>query len=830
MTGSLFTSAIIIAATVFSTPLLQFERARPQLQLRITAETGLGSYVRPEHWTMVRITLFGAEQPFSGSVEVRSTAREVEEIFTQSVDVGAGATRRLSLAVPGDSNSFDVVVRDAAGTIVAGAAPVVRKLTEDERLVVVVSDPPDALNSIGGLANAFGSTALAAVDLSDLPDRGPLLDAADVLIFRAVDTSELSAEQVRAIQSWVNAGGHLILVGGPSAGLTYAGLTTLAPATPADQTFAAAQPLAAFAAPNSLDAIPIAPSASMPAVTLTRLREDAETLVAAPETPLIVHRRIGQGSVDMLAFDPALAPLRGWPGTLAALLTLLGGHPHDSGLGAHLNFEAARITAGNLPAANIPSPLVVLVWLSLYLITLGPLNLFVLRRIRRLHFAWVTLPGITAAFIAAPLLSGLELSGNVPIAQRLTLRISHAGGDVPREISLIGAWSQRPSLHTLTTGNALVREISSERPMDAPSIDRFAFEQNSAVRTSTLELGIRTRALTAQADGVADSDIVAAAAYSPAAGASQTEDRMLATITNRSAAPLRDCTLLAGRNYRALGDIQPNQTIDAAVPLHTAHPQIHLRMRSTSLRSPDYAGRYYGSAMQVSPPESSPAADEPAPFDLNGAPLTAALVDWMNYDDDRQRKEARNGLIADFFDRDYTLPGALLSCWSDSAPAGPSLVAATTDQTLSLWQLSPRPFLIDAPQTIPADLFTIDLVDSNDRAAIERTGLQLAPGAHLLRLQPWLPLRRTQSVRATLALDLRLTPEERTDVDAEASTAAWNWRHGRFEEIAPTIADLGSLPPLADDYVSAEGGIRLRLAVRGGRVTIVRAAPTVTYK
>lgn len=806
------------------------ERQSTQNLPQMTVEAGIGSYVRVDKWTSLYVTLTSPGTPISGVLTVRNSARAVEEEYSQPVNVGSGASRRFTLQVPGDSSSFEVVLRDDNGAVIATATPIVRQLKASERLIVSISDPPDALNALGALRTAFGDAAITAMSLSDLPTHGAELDAADVLAFRAVDTADLSSAQVRAIQSWVQAGGHLLLFGGPSAALAHAGLADLAPASPAAQILAPVQQLATFSAATSLTDIPLAPAALAPAVVLRQLRSDAEVLAATAQTPLIVRRRLGRGIVDMLAVDPALAPLRSWPGMLQVFQTLLSSRVNHTGAAVHISTDAAQAAATNMPAAQIPSPLAVLAWITLYTLILGPLNLFILRRLRRLHLAWVTLPAITLTFSFTTLLAGVQFNGNTPIVQRLTLRFGHAGEAVARDVTLVSVWVQQTSQLRMKTAGALIREVSAPRSIDAPTFEQISIISGNDGNITGLQLGTRARTLIAYTDVDAPAPTVDAS-FVAAADISDPTAYMLTSLTNRTNSSFEDCTLLAGRNYRALGNLPPGRTVEAAVPLRTAHPQVQYTDYSVgSPRTQTFAGRYYGSATETSPPESDAVNDEPAPLDLNGAPLTDALVNWANYGDNRQRKEARNGLIMSLLDRSHTMPGAVLGCWSDDPSSVPAITdAAETNQTLSLWHLSLQPYLIDRPQMVPADVYELEVANSSSSAAFTHDGLSLAPGEHILRLQPWLSMRRANNIRASLRLDLRLTSEQRTDIDATAAVAAWNWRLSRFVEIAPDTSTLQNITALSDDFVSADGGIHLRISARGGRITVVRAVPTIMF-
>ena len=820
----LLAAALCVCACL--TPLLP-AHAGPAAQraVRLSAEIGFDSYVRTERWTELRLTIENAGPAFSGSAEVRSAARVVEEVFLRPLTVGENATRRATLTLPGDLDSYEVLLRDAAGAVVASATPNVRRLDDRDRLIVVVSDPPDALNFLGALPAPFadgGSSLVAPSSITDLPALGPALDAADVIVFRAVDTSALGADQVRALRSWVLAGGHLVLVGGPSAAATHAGLNDLAPAAPGAPLFVPLPSLAAFARADAL-------AAPAPATTLTALHAEADVLAAAPQSPLVVRRRIGSGVVDALAFDPALEPLRSWPGTLPLLHRLLRARPSATGGALRIvNADDAVAAATSMPAPDIPSPLTALAWLAAYALVLGPLNLFALRKLKRLQLAWITAPAITVVFVVTALVGGVPFIGNPPLMQRLTVRLAHAGEPTARTAALIGLWSPRAAPHTVAAQSTALRELAARRTGDEPIIDAVAVAD--AIGIPNLTLGVRPRALFVQGD-----DDAPAALFGSAEFVADASPYVQATLTNRAANDLRDCTLLIGRDYHAIGDIPAGATVQAQATLYVDHPQLAFGMTDDAQRAASpYDGKRVGALTDASPARSDRAPAEPAPFDRNGAPPVDALANWIDYRGNRQRHEARVGLLLALLDQQRgafgDAPGAAVACWSDEPIVDATIAGALAfDQTLTLHRLPAAPHVVDRPQTLPADLYALALVGATSRIASARDGLTLTPGEHELSFEPWIPVRRTSAVRASAAVALRIEAEQRTDVRATATISAWNWANARFDEIAPDLAALDRLPTLGDDYLSPTGELRLLLRVTGGRITVQRAAPTVRF-
>jgi hypothetical protein len=111
-----------------------------------------------------------------------------------------------------------------------------RSIQPTDQLYVVVTQSPsgsvDLSNVTVGGYRAFQANWLIA----DIPERGPALDAVNLMLFSDVDTGTLTSAQVQAIADWVAHGGHLIVTGGQNWEATSAGLKDLLPLVPTGST------------------------------------------------------------------------------------------------------------------------------------------------------------------------------------------------------------------------------------------------------------------------------------------------------------------------------------------------------------------------------------------------------------------------------------------------------------------------------------------------------------------------------------------------------------------------------------------------------------------
>jgi hypothetical protein len=826
---------MFVAFLVFGGALPGVSRSHAQTRPNVlmTAEAGFASYTKTVGWVQLRVSLENAGEAFEGTLVVSNTINGLTQFFETPVALGRGASRLSTLYIPAQSDSFDIRLRSADIDIVT-VTPVLRKLTPLDRLIVTVSDPLDGWNFLGDSAVPYGgSSAIAQVTLSALPDRAAAYESVDVMIFNAVDTAALSERQRTAIRAWALSGGHLIVSGGPGAQLAASGFGDVLPAKTSraliNSGFGAT---AALIAPNSIERAAEPISGTAPMVALTDLTTGASVLANNNETPLIVRRPFGRGTVDQLAFDPTLAPMRDWPGNAQLFEALFQGRINAANP-IDLPEERRPISdaAAALPAPDIPSALSIFVLLALYVLLVGPVNFLVLRLIKRPHLAYVTLPVLTLLFTLVGITAGLRVRGFSTQLNRLAVFTGDIGSNAARMDGIIGIYAPRTARVETSLAGALGQQVSigdDAQPLsESPTI---MMGEDTRIRNIALD-GSGVKALHIQGANTDAGLARARATYRPPARAGD-PGKIDIRAENISSEPLNACVALAGKDYQAIGDIAPGASADATLNMHVGHAQPGMNWRGLEiLKSAFFGGRYYNLNGR-STRSSEPFSPGDYPFDLNGPFDMHALVNWHNFGADTVLRDARTGLVASLLGFEYVSPGLTLACWRDNMGTGNSVTiedAVAADEHLYLWRVPVQPFLADFPQTLPPDVFVWDLVDSTSSAAFTSQGLTLTPGDHVIAVSPWFNMR-LNGTNARVTPNLVLLQELGTGPMTGVALDIFDWKKGEFVAVAADGTIEGNAPistGLSGDYVSSSGDVRYRIRVRETLAILSRVATTV---
>jgi hypothetical protein len=769
------------------------------------AEAAFGGLVKYGEWLPMWVSLENSGADLEAEVQVTLVGSLGATTFAAPVSLPMGSRKRLPVYVLPNNYSHELEVNlVAAGEVLLSNKVPIHPQSNRRFLVGLVAPERGALTLLSAASLSGQDRPKELVDLApvDLPERVEGLRSFDLLVLNDVDTSSLSPEQAAALETWVRDGGRLVIGGGAGAQRTAAGLpATLLPLSPQGMKEVDALPaLAVFAA---ADAIRV----PGPFVVATGAPREGRTLAELEDLPLLRERAVGDGAVDFVALDLAVTPFDAWTGTAAFWEQLIGpGAAYPEWLPTDMSARQMQASSmsyavTNLPSLDLPSVRWVGLLLVLYVILVGPANYLVLRRRKRLHWAWLTIPLLTIAFSAGAFGVGYALRGTGLILNRIAVVEARTDGTASVQ-SYLGLFSPAQQAYDIEVeGGGLLAPLNPDydpwgmRPV-LPSSTGGAAASNSVIFLQgepgrIRGLGVNQFSMATFVTEGTWSD------FGRITGDLRLEgDELVGTIYNETARTLLDAVLVLEDRFVHLGDLAPASETPVTMSLSgladgRVGPSLGYRLFEEQLTQAGIGG----------PPSREVQLKQSLVdrlFDQNGRPTFVASTRGQSRGNASQTIE--------------------LLAWLQAAPPDVQVAGRTLDQqTLALLHLPLAYRLPDhGPVSLPPGIIPGVLLQTPDQGGLcgpDTTSVWIERGDALLEFQVPLGTQELQieALNLSLATDGGVPPGA-----VPPDVALYDWRTMTWRDLEDAAVGLHRIADPAG-LVRADGLVRVKLSSDGNR-------------
>ncbi len=395
---------------------------------------------------------------FTGIVEVSAGAYNQGQTRRLLVELPTGTLKRVYIPVFASGrgfNTWDVRLLDERGRVRAEQTGVKARKQTPAAVPVVGSMPRTASGTVAvkpvlGGASEF-QPVMARLLPGIFPDNPLVLEGVSTIYLNSERAAELSNPQAHALLAWMDSGGHLIVgveqpgdinalpwlrgtlpceitdlkqiarhselqdwlrtpnwprESGNSPRSTAARRNRRPNSSPPANDSRAANPFSDLKADNTFEA------AEMQVAT-AKLR-DGEVIVGTKEAPLVVSAQRGRGTVTVLLFSPEREPMAKWD-NLPVFWAKLAGVPGDWYV-QDVPMRQGGYSSDGIFGSMIETRQVhklplgwLLCLLLVYLVVIGPLDQFWLKRINKPMLTWITFPCYVVFFSVLIYIIGYKL-------------------------------------------------------------------------------------------------------------------------------------------------------------------------------------------------------------------------------------------------------------------------------------------------------------------------------------------------------------------------------------------------------------------------------------
>ncbi|MCI0575073.1 MAG: hypothetical protein L0332_05795 [Chloroflexi bacterium] len=763
--------------------------AQEEESFTLAATAGFDGLYKGEFWLPVHVHVANSGPNVDGKIKVSVGTATGSDfvVYTSPVSLPTQSEKRLTLYVfvPNFASSLTVELLDERERVVETVRTnALTRLAMDDLLYGVVTPEPGEFGLLEDIYADRGDAGVAFLDVSQLPAAAAAWNALDVIIFHDVDTAQLAAEQLSALKGWLGTGGQLVVAGGPAWQRTTAGLADLLPVTVsgvqslADLPVLVSQTGVAFRDPG-------------PYLVAQSSLRSGELLIHQDGLPLLARQSIGRGAVYFLALDPNLAPMADWDGSEFIWQTIARVTPRLPvwAVGAQNSYAAGSAIA-SLPSLALPSTLQLFFFLFVYVLVVGPVNYFVLNRLKRRELSWLTIPALVVLFTGCAYLAGFQLKGNDVIINQMSIAFGQAGQDQVRVQSLVGLYSpRRASYDMVFPAESLVRPFDRNYGTLTGSGNLEAIDRGHEVTVEEVRVD------------VSDVQTFVADVYRPApAVTGQTTLRLEGTtfelevtVQNNSNVTLENAVVLLGSTAIVLDDLEPGESETKTQHLAAAE----------------------GSAVAGSSAGGMPVYTPPG---VATSPLAAnydKLLGTSNYYDDREvfpRWQLLQAIAPEYGTTGWFPQGmATLIAWTDEQLLDVGLDRGQYDSeatTLYFIELPlDRAIVSGQDVALPRAFLSWQVLDQQGVYNPTIEELYLPAGWIELEFQPWPEFQTMRVEELTLYVVRSTTPGSSQPLPR---VRLWHWE----EEDWVTVdgARWGSMSISSPgDYVGPGNAVRIRL-------------------
>jgi hypothetical protein len=389
---------------------------------RLEASNGFNDFHRPGEWTPVRVVLENLPRAdrqdplrsYEGQVEVTAGGQGSASppvTYAHPVSLAPNDRKVLWIYAKFSSDQNEARVRFTAGSEeIAGADMKIRPLAPTESLVVHVRSGQNDV-SIPSLSRE-GQNLISHIDADLIPPGWQGLTPADLIIIPRITEQLLSGDRPAAIRDYVRMGGNLLgSYGRWTSSWQDTKLEELLPAAavgPKPYRIQGGELVEQDGATTS------SPAKDIILLSPVKPRAESRVALSLKGMPLLVVRTEGNGTVALWCGDwntdlfqlvhlPRI--IAGWLATRSSF-DVLRNQINDRFL--YIN-QLGLIGGG--AASSLPSIGMVFFLLLGYFLLIGPLNFVVLWKLRKLEWAWITIPAVVITFSVALLIAGGVLRG-----------------------------------------------------------------------------------------------------------------------------------------------------------------------------------------------------------------------------------------------------------------------------------------------------------------------------------------------------------------------------------------------------------------------------------
>ncbi|MBS7531052.1 hypothetical protein IC619_011160 [Hazenella sp. IB182353] len=368
----------------------------------------------------VQVTLSSESRALNGELTVNTDFSKLQvmkmAVPVEEVNIPTGTEKKVTLLVPSELFiGLSRIVFTEQDQVVASAKMNLKRFAQSDTVMGYLTDQPNDANQLLEMMGESQDPSMRMVPLqvADIPIQGRAFSGFDVLFINGLTKESLTETQARAIQMWVANGGTLV-VGGSGVQTGTKHLEGLLPVEKVGHNEIEVKDTGVLGIPSLR-------------VIDARLRAGEKDAITSGNQVIMASKKWDSGQVVFTGFDLVSAELKDWSGYKALWKPYLSRENRNEmyngpSIGIKLFKQDPYLLSGELgkfPHVKLPNLLYLGIAFILYVVLVGPIFYWILRRKRLQKWNWVAMPALALVMAIGVFIYGHALRGNQPYIHQL---------------------------------------------------------------------------------------------------------------------------------------------------------------------------------------------------------------------------------------------------------------------------------------------------------------------------------------------------------------------------------------------------------------------------
>jgi hypothetical protein len=364
-------------------------------------------------------------------------------VYSMQVNLPNQSTKEFMMSVPINrfASKLQVNIVEGSNKVFSKSIKVNPGANMETFGIGILSDDYESVKYINKVPTGnYTQFSTKTVKLNEgmLSENMDILKNFDVIVINNYDTSKLTAEQYGALKEWVADGGNLLIGTGPSHSKTLAVFKDdFITGEIGEISTLSTKQLYQVAQGNAV-------GEGMQISVLELKLKGSVPVVAEGSTPLLLKMEKGSGSVAVAAFDFGLEPLSSWVGRssfseklLQKLMPSLYNNPYyGKDIYMNNNMYAIDNSLRNIPELPKAKTSSLIILLFAYILIVAPLSYFILKKLDKREWMWLTVPAASLIFALIVYTTGFGTRMNEPIVNVINIvEFGNSGSAAPKSFA-----------------------------------------------------------------------------------------------------------------------------------------------------------------------------------------------------------------------------------------------------------------------------------------------------------------------------------------------------------------------------------------------------------